>query len=127
MVAVTRYQVAAKWWEHMWELHVDGVGVTQTESVAEAEAMVRDLLYSYDLDDKADIEITWQLGNELDAEVSAARQAVSDAAAQQIAAANAQRAVAAKLKACGLKGREIAAVLGVSEQRASQLTRPAKP
>jgi hypothetical protein len=38
------YQVRAVRWEHGWELHVEGVGVTQSGSLADAEAMARDLI-----------------------------------------------------------------------------------
>ena len=36
------YQVRARRWAHGWEIHIDGVGVTQSRSLAGAEAMVRD-------------------------------------------------------------------------------------
>ncbi len=45
MVAVsTVYNVRASRWAHGWELHTDGVGVTQSRSLTEAEDMVRDYI-----------------------------------------------------------------------------------
>jgi hypothetical protein len=38
------YTVRARHWERGWELHVEGVGVTQSRTLARAEAMVRDYL-----------------------------------------------------------------------------------
>jgi hypothetical protein len=30
---MTRYAVTAKRWKHGWELHIDGVGVTQSRTL----------------------------------------------------------------------------------------------
>ena len=38
------YQVRAKRWEHGWELHIEGVGVTQSRTLWDAEDMARDLI-----------------------------------------------------------------------------------
>ena len=35
------YQVRAKRWEHGWELHIEGVGVTQSRTLWDAEDMAR--------------------------------------------------------------------------------------
>jgi hypothetical protein len=36
------YNVTAKWWKHGWELHIDGVGVTQPRrlSVSDTAAIL---------------------------------------------------------------------------------------
>jgi hypothetical protein len=39
---MTTYVVRAKRWAHGWELHIDGVGVTQSRTLDGAEQMVRD-------------------------------------------------------------------------------------
>jgi hypothetical protein len=59
MVAMT-YKVTAKAWEHGWELHIEGIGVTQCEGVEDAEAMVRDYLELDGLDSEAPIDITFE-------------------------------------------------------------------
>lgn len=115
------YRVTAKKWDGGWELHIDGVGVTQTENLGDAEAMVRDYLDVLDLNAKTSIELTYELGDGLDSEVAAARAATVEAANQQTAAAAKTRAVARKLKARNMRHREISTVMGVSEQRISQL------
>ena len=38
------YSVRAKRWEHGWELHIDGLGVTQSDDLDEVETMVRDYI-----------------------------------------------------------------------------------
>lgn len=38
------YQVRAERWEHGWELHIAGVGVTQSHPLWDAEDMARDLI-----------------------------------------------------------------------------------
>jgi hypothetical protein len=37
-----RYEAAARRWENGWELHIRGLGVTQSAALADAEAMTRD-------------------------------------------------------------------------------------
>lgn len=38
------YKVTAKPWAHGWELHIEGVGVTQVEQLDDAETTVRDYI-----------------------------------------------------------------------------------
>jgi hypothetical protein len=46
MAAMSTYTVRAKRWAHGWELHIDGVGVTQSRNLDGAEQMVRDYIES---------------------------------------------------------------------------------
>ena len=120
---VTTYTVRAKRWEHGWELHIDGLGVTQSRTLHDAEAMVRDYVA---LDtgaprDSFRVEIVPEVGNGLDEATRAARQAVAEADKAQRAAASRSREVARALSSAGLSGREIAVVLHLSPQRISQL------
>lgn len=120
---MSTYDVTAKRWAHGWELHIDGVGVTQSRTLAGAVRMVRDYL-ALDLGgepESYDVAITPELDGDLAAEAETARQAVRDAERAQRDAAAAQRTVARRLKANGLSGADIAAVLKVSTQRVSQL------
>lgn len=48
------YVVHAYRWEQGWELHIDGVGVTQSRDLEDADRMVRD--YIATLTDRADTE-----------------------------------------------------------------------
>jgi hypothetical protein len=128
MAAVTTYTVRAKRWERGWELHIDGVGVTQSQRLTDAEEMARD--YISIMTNTAGETITVQIVpevSELDIAVREAREAVREAErAQRIAAAQ-SRTLARKLRAYGLSGRDIAVVLGVSPQRVSQLLNAPDP
>jgi len=115
--------VRAKRWEHGWELHIEGVGVTQSHGLKDAEMMVRDLI-SRRLgvpEDSFRVEVTPEIGNGLDERATAARAAVRAAASAQQEAAAQSREAARMLQHAGLTGRDIAAVLQVSPQRVSQL------
>ena len=117
------YRVVAKRWAHGWELHIDGVGVTQSRTLGEAEAMVRDYIAA-DLDaspDDVDLELAISLGDNLDALRQEVREASDRAAIAQTQAAERSRILVRRLRDAGLSGREIATVLDVSPQRVSQL------
>ena len=121
------YNVTAKRWKRGWELHIDGVGVTQSRSLAEAETMVRDYVESLTGADvsRAGVVIVAEVGNGLDEEARAAREAVAAADKATREAAARSRKVARDLRDAGLSGRDIAAILTVSPQRVSQLLKSA--
>lgn len=124
MVAVTTYTVTAKHWANGWELHIDGIGVTQARSLSVAEATAREYIaFALDIEDENsfDVDVVSQLDAESAKQVRAAREEVRMAARMQAEAAASQRAVAKRLRGTGLTGREIAAVLDISPQRVSQL------
>ena len=117
------YDVRARRWEHGWELHIDGVGVTQSRTLWDAEMMARDLI-SRRLGVPADsfaVAVTPEIGGSLDEKTRAAREAVEAAGHAQRMAATQSREAARELREAGLSGRDIAKVLDVSPQRVSQL------
>jgi hypothetical protein len=74
------YKVRAKRWARGWELHIDGVGVTQSHSLRDAEGMARDYI-ALDTDVSPAsfaVEITPEVGHGLDEKTHAARKAVAD-------------------------------------------------
>lgn len=117
------YSVRATRWTHGWELHIDGVGVTQSRNLDGAEQMVRDYIESLTGRDTGGDEVTIEpeVGGGLDEATRAAREAVAAADHTVREAAAQSRKVARDLKECGLSGRDIAFILGVSAQRVSQL------
>jgi hypothetical protein len=127
MVAVTRYRVTAKRWEFGWELHIDGVGVTQSATLASAGRMVWDYLAAVTGAEPGEIEVDYriELDDELSAEIESARQASREAERLQREAAARWRAIARLLsKDRRMTGSDVAAVLNVSPQRVSQLLNP---
>jgi len=124
---MTKYDVTARHWKRGWELHIEGVGVTQSRSLADAETMVRDYVESLTgADISADtVVITPEVGGGLDEEAHAAREAVAAADRATREAAARSRRAASDLRNAGLSGRDIAAILKVSAQRVSQLLKSA--
>lgn len=118
-----KYAVTARRWKHGWELHIDGVGVTQSRTLATADQMVRDYIETLTDQDVSDVEvfIVPELGD-LDRKVAAVRAQVADADKAQRAAAKAKRQLADDLRAAGLSVSDTAAILGVSRGRVSQLS-----
>ncbi len=57
MVPAKTYQVTAQRWERGWELHIEGVGATQSRTVEEAEMMVRDYLRLEGVTEPYDLKI----------------------------------------------------------------------
>jgi hypothetical protein len=126
LVAVkTTYEVVAKRWRHGWELHIQGLGVTQSHSLADAEAMAREYIV-LDLDvpeDAFDVKITPQVGGGVDQQIERTRSEIANAAQAQRRAAESSRALVHQLRMMGLSGKDMAVVLGVTPQRVSQLAR----
>lgn len=118
------YTATAKRWAEGWELHIEGVGVTQSRRLGRAQATAREYISMVTGTpmESVDVTIIPQIGDGLDKEIREAREAVSRADEVQRDAAKRSREVATRLKAKGLSGVEIAAVLRVSPQRVSQLT-----
>lgn len=125
MAAVSYYKVTATRWEHGWELDIDGVGVTQSYSLADAERMVRDYLrldLGDDIAQKSDIDFHLVIDG-LERDVERVRTDVSHLADQQRQVASDSRALAHALHDKGLPGTDVARVLNISPQRVSQLLR----
>ena len=120
----TTYNVPAKRWKHGWELHIDGVGVTQSRTLDTAERMVRDYIETLtDTDVSGDaVVIVPELGA-LDGELTTVREQLAAADRQQQEARDSYRALAADLRAAGLSVSDTATILGVSRGRVSQLSK----
>lgn len=120
---MTTYTVRAKRWERGWELHIDGVGVTQSHGLTDAESMARSYIamMTEAAPESFAVTVIPEVGNGLDEEASSAREAAKAADDAQRRAAVASRKVARKLRERGLSGRDISVVLRVSPQRVSQL------
>jgi DNA-directed RNA polymerase specialized sigma24 family protein len=128
VAAVNTYTVRAKRWARGWELHIDGVGVTQSHGLADAEEMARSYISTMTetAPDSFAITVVPEVGGGVDEDLSAARDAQQAAEEAQRRAAQKYRTVARKLHDRGLSGRDISTVLGVSPQRVSQLLQATK-
>lgn len=121
---MSTYTVHAKRAGKYWELHIDGVGVTQSRNLStEADEMIRS--YIAMMRDVSADSVTYKLipeiGGKLDVEAAAARLAARKAEEAVAEAATRSRSAARHLRDAGLTGRDAAVVLGVSPQRISQL------
>lgn len=108
-----------------WVVHVDGVGVTQGRSTAEAQRMAADLVaVMTDVpEDEIDVEVEFVLAGELGDEVEAARAQARAADQAQRKAAQQVRDVVRHILAAGMSKQDAARILRVSPQRISQLTK----
>lgn len=109
----------------LWVLYLADGGVTQARNLGEVEAMVADYVSLTRSVPAESVRVTLTQvdpGGGLSAEIAASRQAQAEAAQAQENAAVRVRKTAKALRDRGLTGVEIAAVLGVSKQRVSQLT-----
>lgn len=121
---MTTYTVHAERWEGGWELHVDGLGVTQSRTLATAQRHARDYIETItgtDLTEDDDVNIIPAVGD-LTTRAEQAREATRAAAIAQERAAAQAREVARDLRASGLSVQDVAEVMHVSRGRVSQLT-----
>jgi hypothetical protein len=122
---VVAVKVIAKAWEHGWELHVDGVGVTQVRTLAGAAQQAADLIETMTdtIIDPDELEFQIALPDGLAERAKAARRLLRDAEEINAKAAAESREVAKALREdAGLSVTDAAVVMGVSRGRISQLT-----
>jgi hypothetical protein len=122
---VVAVKVIAKAWEHGWELHVEGVGVTQVRTLAGAAQQAADLIETMTdtVIDPDELEFQIALPDGLAERAKAARRLLRDAEEINAKAAAESREVAKALREdAGLSVTDAAVVMGVSRGRISQLT-----
>ena len=122
-VKSTSFTVRAERWEGGWELYVGDIGVTQSATLAGAEAQARDYLATMlgGEPDEYSVSVVAALGG-LEKQAAAARAATAAAAYAQEEAAAESRRVARDLRAYGLSVSDVAEVMDISRGRVSQLT-----
>ena len=123
--ATERYNVIAKRWKHGWELHIEGLGVTESKTLATADAMVRDYIES--LTDRAVhsdavITITPDLGA-IGEQVTNMNDLYALADRSEHEAARTRQRVVLELRRSGYSVTDMAVILGVTRARVSQLLR----
>lgn len=121
---MSTYRATAHREDAYWVVRIEGVGVTQGRNLAEAKVMAADLVVAMlDVEPaQVTVELDVDLPHGLGEAVTAARHSIAEAASAQRRAAEQSRALVRALRGdAGMTGKDIAAVLGVSEQRVSQL------
>lgn len=126
MVAV-KINVTAKRWAKGWELHIDGHGVTQSRTLADAPQQAVDYLESLHdvVVDTEDVVVVPALPEQLLSEIRQARSDVRRAERELARAAAEQRRVALALRTeAHMSVSDTASLMDVSRGRISQLTAP---
>lgn len=108
-----------------WVVEVEGVGVTQGRTTAEAQRMAADLVATMESIPAAEVsvDVTFQPPGELAEVVRAARVETRHAAEVQHHAAEQSRAAVGRLLSAGFSKQDAARMLKVAPQRISQLTK----
>lgn len=126
MADVTTYTArATRDNDRFWLVHVPELGhYTQARNVTEIETMARDLIATLrDVEPNSlEVEVEIQLPGTAREHLARAESLREQEAEARRAAAAEARAAAAELKQAGLSLRDIGKLLGVSFQRAGQLT-----
>lgn len=108
-----------------WHVEVPEIDrVTQARNISEVDDMARDLIaiMAGVEPDSFELDVRIQLPDSVRAHLSEVERARGAETEARSRAATELRAAAAELKNAGLSVRELGAVLGISYQRASQLT-----
>ena len=122
------YRVTVKRWDRGWELHIDGVGVTQARSLGEADEMVRDYLDIMEGDEAAkSAELVYSYELPAVSRFRHAKETSSEAERLSAQAAAESRSAVADLVALGVSGADMSKLLAVSPQRVSQLVAASNP
>ena len=117
--------VTAKRWAKGWELHIDGHGVTQSRTLADAPQQVVDYLDSLHglRVSTDDVAVSPELSKALLSEIRRARSNIRKAERELARAAAEQRRVATTLRTeAHLSVTDTAVLMEVSRGRVSQLT-----
>lgn len=121
---MSRYDAKVSREGRYWLVEIRDVGLTQARSLSEAQAMAADLISSMlDIEVLPDqVQLDIELPGGLVTKVRAAKKKTAAAEEAQRQAAELLRETARRLRHdAELTGRDAAFVLGVSEQRVSQL------
>ena len=122
VVAVRTYTARAQRWERGWEIHVEGVGVTQVRSLDRAVGAARELVEIMTgraiRPEQVSVEMIPRSMND---RVRRAREKTRRAQEAQRQAAQFTREVITELRDEGLTPADIAGLMGISRGRVTQL------
>lgn len=117
------YEVHARKWENGWELRIEGLSLTWSPSLDDAEARAREhICTSLGVQESAvHIDLVPRVNDSLDQLALETRRAVYDADEAMRGAAAKTREAVYSLADAGLSSTDIARFLGVSQERLAEL------
>jgi len=121
MAGMSAYTAMAAREGRWWVIDVDGVGVTQSRTLAEAHLWAQGLIEAVTGEADADVTVTPTLPDGTIDRVRHAQAAMARADAEHRAASEEIREATRRMLATGMSQQDAAAILGVSRQRVSQL------
>lgn len=121
---MSNYRVRVTRDKRFWLVEVEGVGFTQARNLREVAAMARDLIAVMTSADpvEPDMEIEVELPDRIESHLIRSAELRRSTAEAQTDAAAEVRAAARLMREEGIPLRDIGQALGVSHQRAHQLT-----
>lgn len=126
MAAVTHWIARTSLEPPWWVIEVDGVGATQARSLALVESVAIDMIAAVlDIPESSiEVEVVAELDPALNDEIDSVRASLAELEAMKLETARRSRAMVRHLvEGMGIRGRDVALLLGVSPQRVSQLLR----
>jgi hypothetical protein len=121
MVEMSAYTATATREGRWWVIDVDGVGVTQSRTLAEAHTWAQGLVEAVTGEAGADVTVTPSLPDGTIDRVRNAQTVIARADAELRGAADEIREATRSMLRTGMSQKDVAAILGVSRQRVSQL------
>lgn len=121
MVGMSTYTATAAREGRWWVIDVEGVGVTQSRTLAEARTWAQGLIEAVTGDAAADVVVTPSLPDGTIDRVRQAQEVAARAEAELRGAAAEIREATRDLQRLGISQQDAAAILGVSRQRVAQL------
>ena len=117
-----QFEVRARRWDQGWEPHITEKDVTQSHSLAEAEAMVRDYLaVEFDADPASfEVRILPEV-DDLESEAARLREEIAHLQRTQAQVVAESRDLARRSREHGLTGVDTSLAPGISPQRVSRL------
>lgn len=117
------YEVHARKWENGWELRIEGLALTWSPTLADAEARAREhICTTLQVEESAvHIDLLPRVSDELDQLALETKRAVHNADEAMRGAAAKTREAVVNLAEAGLTNGDIARFLGLSQRRLNQL------
>ena len=121
MVEMSTYTATATREGRWWVIDVEGVGVTQSRTLADSHTWARGLIEAVTGEADADVSVTPSLPDGTVDRVHQAQEVMARADAEIRTASGEIRQACRNMLKTGMTQQDVAAILGVSRQRVAQL------